>query len=114
MNNYRKFLAILVFITLAFVSVQSYAEIFKSSEFLKWERDGQVFYIETSIGMASLIAAQNDKKQATCIDDWYYADEKRSNNHILNTMKKFPTYHPRGVILAVIEKKCGQLIYSKR
>lgn len=114
MNNYRKFLAMLVFITLAFVSVQSYAEIFKSSEFLEWKVKSQHFYIEASVGMASLIAAQNDKKQATCIDDWYYQDENAANAFILKTMNTYKSYHPRGIILGAIQKKCGDLKYIKQ
>ena len=108
MNNYRKFLAILVFITLAFVSVQSYAEIFKSSEFLKWERENQEFYIRTSIGMAILVVAQYDKSRARCISDAFNKDENGMYLFVLDSMKRFPEYPPKGTILAVLEKKCGK------
>lgn len=64
--------------------------------------------------MASLVAAQNDKAQATCIDDWYYGDEAAANRHIVSVMEQYPTYHPRGVILAVLRKKCGSFQYRGR
>ncbi len=83
------------------------AEIFKSSEFLTWKRDSQDFYIRTSVGMASLIAAQSNKTQATCIDDWYFGDEHAANTFIRDVMDKNPSYHPRGIILGVIQKHCG-------
>jgi len=86
----------------------SYADIFKSSEFLLWEPNNRSAYIDTSVGMASLIAAQNDKTQAKCIDDWYYGDADKSTQYIENVMRDYPDLHPRGVILASVEKQCGK------
>lgn len=85
------------------------SEIFKSSDFLTWKRDSQDFYIEASVGMASLIADQRDKAKARCIDNWYYADEGAANSFVLSLMRENPTYHPRGIILGVIQKKCGNI-----
>jgi hypothetical protein len=96
---------------LAFHPQLASAEIFKSSEFLTWKPESQSFYIDSSVGMASLVAAQNDKVQAKCIDDWYIADEAASIRYITDVMRKYPDHHPRGVILAAIEKKCGSMTY---
>ena len=63
--------------------------------------------------MASLVAAQSDKTHAKCLDDWYAA-EKAASDFVLATMMKFPEYHPRGVILAVMQKRCGSFNYSER
>ena len=90
----------------------SFADTLKSSDFLKWQKKSQAFYIEASIGMASLIAAQNNKAQAKCIDDWYFSGEEAKNAFIRETMKRVPDYHPRGVVLAVIEKQCTPLVYK--
>lgn len=90
------------------------AESFKSSEFISWQRDNQEYFIRISIGMAVLIADQNDKAQAACLSDWFGKDEAAAYNRILETMKRFPDYHPRGVILAVAEKQCGPFIYTGR
>tara|TARA_R110002110_G_scaffold257206_2_gene473153 strand:- start:8568 stop:8918 length:351 start_codon:yes stop_codon:yes gene_type:complete len=90
----------------------SSADVFKSSEFLKWPAKSQAFYFRTSIGMAGLVAGRNDKKQGKCIDDWYFATQDKANAHILSVMQKHPAFHPRGVILAVLEKQCGKLIYT--
>lgn len=87
-------------------------ESFKASKFLTWERESQNFYIGTSVGMALLIAAQNDKAQASCLENWYYSDQVTKNNFILKTMERVPDYHPRGVILAVLEKQCKPLVYK--
>jgi hypothetical protein len=114
MVSASKALHLAVFGAALLASVQSYAtdNIFKSSEFLTWERSNQEFYIEASIGMASLVAAQNNKVQAKCIDDWYYNNKKASTDYILEIMRQNSAYHPRGVILATIEKKCQPLNYS--
>lgn len=87
-------------------------EIFKSSKFLTWKRASQEFYIQTSIGIAGMIAGQNDKVQEKCLEDWYVKNEKGATDFILSTMARFPDYHPRGVILAALEKKCGKFIYK--
>jgi len=83
------------------------AETFKSSEFLKWKRETQAFYISTAIGMASLVVGQSDKAKATCIDDWYYEDEPAAEEYIFGIMRQYPENHPRGIIYAVLKKKCG-------
>ena len=59
--------------------------------------------------MASLIAAQRDKEKAKCIDEWYYADEAIANSFVRSVMRDNPTYHPRGIILGIVQKKCGSI-----
>lgn len=87
---------------------------FKSVQFLEWEKDSQNFYIRTSVGMAGLIAGRNDKAQGDCLDKWYFGDETKANNQILDVMRQYPEYHPRGVIVAMMEKICGSIIYMER
>lgn len=93
-------------LTLASFSAKA-DDVFQSGQFLEWKTQNQEAYIETSVGMASLIAAQSDKRQAKCIDDWYYVDEARANNAVRDVMRANPQFHPRGVILAVVQKQCG-------
>lgn len=93
--------------------IPAYAEAFKGSEFLKWERDNQEFYMRTSIGMAILIADQNDKAHGKCVNDWFSKDEQGAYNYILENMRRFPEFHPRGTILAAMEKQCGEFTYKK-
>lgn len=96
------------------ISSSSFAiekESFKSSEFLTWKRSNQEFYIDTSIGMAILIADQNDKAHAKCVGQWYGNDPAGVFKSVIKAMRRFPEYHPRGVILAVVEKRCGEFTY---
>lgn len=86
-------------------------ETFKSAEFLTWKRSSQEFYIDTTIGMASLIVNQNDKAKGKCLSDWYFADPKAANDYVLSMMRQYPEYHPRGTIAAIIEKRCGSLTF---
>ncbi len=90
---------------------ESLAQGFTGEQFLKWERKAQDYYFRTAIGMAGLIARQNIKQQGRCIDNWYFKNSEKAGDEILQIIKKFREYHPRGVILAVLEKKCGTLIY---
>jgi hypothetical protein len=87
---------------------------FKNSEFLKWSEDNKSFYIRTSIGMAGLIAAQNDKKHADCLENWYFADMNDRNEFMYKYMRQYPNGHPRGIILAVLRKQCGSFRYKGR
>lgn len=89
----------------------SQAETFKASELLEWPVESQSFYFRTSIGMAGLIARRNNAAQGECIDRWYFTDQNRSDASIRATMAKVPTYHPTGVLLAMLEKACGPLTY---
>lgn len=89
----------------------SRAETFASEEFLNWDRESQGFYFRTSIDMAGLIASQNKKSQAECIDRWFFENQKSAHDEIVNTMRQYPSFHPRGVILALIERKCEAMTY---
>lgn len=104
----------ILLIFLLFYPHDAHAEKFKGAEFLTWKRESQNFYIDANIGMAGLIAAQNDKKHADCLEDWYLKDKIESINSILKLMQQYPDYHPRGVILGVLEKHCGSFAYAKQ
>lgn len=93
---------------------ESQAETFTSAEFLKWKQVNQESYFRTNIGMASLIALQNDKRHAKCLEEWYYVDQRRARDYILKTMREHPEYHPRGVLVAIMKKKCGSFNYVER
>ena len=82
---------------------------YTTEDFLKLEYPAQRSYIDANIGMASLIASQNNRTQGKCIDDWYYGDVDSTTRIILNIMRRLPDYHPRAVILAAIEKECGKI-----
>lgn len=85
------------------------ASTFTAEEFLAWAPQNRAFYIEASVGMASLIAGQTDSAQGRCIDDWYYRDEAAGTASIIDVMRQNPDYHPRGIVLAVLQKRCGQI-----
>ncbi|MEM6942834.1 MAG: hypothetical protein AAF565_03680 [Pseudomonadota bacterium] len=85
------------------------ASTFTAEEFLAWAPQNRAFYIEASIGMASLIAGQTDPALGRCIDDWYYGNEADGTASILDVMRQNPDYHPRGIVLAVLQNRCGQI-----
>lgn len=90
----------------------SKADGFTSADVLKWEIAAQDSYFRTSISMAGVIASQNRREAARCIDDWYFADEQTEKNrakHIRDVMKQYPDYVPQAIIFAVIRKACGKL-----
>lgn len=99
------------FSALTYPQAQS-AEEFNSDQVLAWSAESQKTFIQTSLVMISVIAAQSEGSQAGCINDWYFkgSDTKAKRNaQILSAMERFPGYHPSGVILAVVQKACGNL-----
>jgi len=97
----------------AFCTQANAETIFKSSEFLTWSEGNKSFYIRTSVGMAGSISGYNNEKHAKCLEKWYFSSEKKSNETFYQMMRKFPDYHPRGIILAVLKRQCGSFRYSK-
>lgn len=85
------------------------AETFTSAQFLEWPRKSQSSYFRTSIGMAGFIVSMRDKPKARCLENWYFSDAAAAEDTILATMRRFPEFHPRGVIVAVLQKQCGPL-----
>ncbi|MEM9375601.1 MAG: hypothetical protein AAGA72_05235 [Pseudomonadota bacterium] len=86
-----------------------------SADVLTWAIESQDAYFQTSIGMAGVVASQNEGPTARCVDDWYFKDRatrQRRNDFIRETMRRFPDYHPAGVILAVLEKQCGSFTFD--
>ena len=90
----------------------SYAEeAFKGETFLEWREEAQHSYIQISIVMASVIASQMREGFAGCIGEWYSPDpgtEAERNREIVAVIRENPEFHPSGVILAVVQKQCGE------
>lgn len=98
---------------LGFPQISS-ADEFTSATFLEWPRDSQRGNFQASIGMAGFIARQNDSTHGECLERWYFGDTDRAEASILEAMRKNQQYHPRAVIVAMLQKACGPFDYSKR
>lgn len=86
----------------------SEAETFTSAELLNWSTESQRSYIQTSVGMASVIASQISDTKAGCIGRWYFDDNRARLAEIHASMKKNSQFHPQAVILALMQKACGR------
>lgn len=108
-----KRLAALVFtVALGAAPVQADEDMFTAGEFLKQPEFNRSSYIRVSLMAANMIAIDNDKEQADCIGDWYFADQKGRDELIYGMMEKHPDYHPMAIILAVAERECGSFKYT--
>lgn len=85
---------------------------FKSSKFLTYPADSQKSYINSSVLMAGLVAAQNSADQAKCIGDWSGKHLGGGYQPVIAAMQRFPDHHPTGVIIAVLQKACGSFKYK--
>lgn len=106
------FSVIFLGLTLSYYSGKAFAEGFKSSNFLTYPQATQKNYISTSAMMAGVIATQNNSNQATCIDSWIAKHRKNAFQATIDIMKKYPDYHPQGVILGILQKACGSFKYK--
>lgn len=110
----RKNLAIASLCTIVCAQGSFAEEAFKSSKFLAYPADSQKSYINTSAVMASLIASQNSRDQADCLNAWIGSNIDGGYQPVIEAMKRFPDHHPSGVVLAVLQKACGPLKYAGR
>lgn len=87
----------------------SLADNYTTEEFLKSSVEGQNNYIEISVAMAAIIAAQSAPDAAQCIDNWYFVDIAARAEHnatIRSAMEQAQGFHPSAVILAVLNEQC--------
>ncbi|MEM1377066.1 MAG: hypothetical protein AAGG69_06725 [Pseudomonadota bacterium] len=95
---------------LSFPQVLS-AEGFTGTEFLTWSETAQAAFFQNSVLMASTISSRLEETHATCVSDWYFGeavDRGARNQEVLETIRQYPEFHPSAVVLAVIERECGQ------
>jgi len=106
----RRLSKLLLFIGLTYPQL-SVAETFTSAEVLRWQESSQNALFQNSITMAGIVATQVRPSIAACINDWYGADEETGQmryDEIREVLARFPEHHPQAIILAVVEKACGQ------
>ena len=90
----------------------SQADSLTSQDVLNWKAESQDFYIWSSVTMAGVVASQNRREAAQCIDGWYSGNDqtrKVRNRFVLETMSKYPNHNPQAIIFAIIRKQCGTL-----
>jgi len=109
----RKALAIASLCTIVCAQAGIAEETFKSSKFLTYSAEQQRGYISTTTVAAWLLASQNNKAQAKCIDDWGASNRGSGYRPVLEAMRRFPDDHPTAMILAVLQKQCGSFQYVK-
>ncbi|WP_321337363.1 hypothetical protein [uncultured Cohaesibacter sp.] len=97
--------------TFSVACMPAYAAQFTSADFLKWKAAGRDLYIDTTVGTALMIADQNDKSHAKCLEDWYFSNKEAANKEIYGAMEANVKYHPRVVIVGMLQKKCGTFKY---
>ncbi|QEW21482.1 hypothetical protein LA6_003693 [Marinibacterium anthonyi] len=88
------------------------AEGFTSADVLAWSENEQNNYFQINIRMIAIVAAQMERNGsiAECIDQWHGGGEASLPARVAQIrkgMEALPDYHPQAVILAVIQKECG-------
>lgn len=101
-----------VAILLASYPQPSGAQGFTGAEFATWSEASQDGYIQTSVTMAAVIAAQVNGEVAGCLDAWYAPGQpvqSERNALIRSFIAEHADFHPSGVILAVLQDACGPI-----
>ena len=88
------------------------SEEFTAADVLEWSEESQDSYFQTSVTMIAIVATQTGQHDqiAESNDQWYGggdASHPKRTGRIREDMSNLPSYHPQALILAVIEKECG-------
>lgn len=86
---------------------QSWGETFTGEKFLAWKTDSQSFYLNASINMAGVIAAQKDGPMARCVDAWHIEQRNSQYQSVISHIRQNSSYHPQGVLFALLRRECG-------
>lgn len=89
------------------------AEGFTGADLLAWEPESQAFYFRTSVTMAGVIASQNNREQARCVDRWHEEQNARGFEALLSAMRTHSTYHPQAVVLWLLQHECGSFRFTE-
>ena len=90
------------------------ADMFTVEDFFAYSEQGRDSYVMVSVSMAGVIATQMEGNEAQCIGDWVEKNRKKGFETLFKVMRDYPDYHPQGIILAVLEKACGEFVFAKR
>lgn len=85
---------------------------FTGAEFMAWSEASQNGFLQSSVTMATFIAAQNNGDAATCLETWYapgLPEQALRNEDLRDAIAQYSDYHPSGVILAVLQEACGPI-----
>lgn len=81
---------------------------FTTADLLERPVEAQNGHIQVSVTMIGVIASQIRPEIARCIDDWYGPAVNERNAYIRSIMQQHSEFHPAGVILAIVQRECGQ------
>jgi len=88
------------------------AQTFTGETVLTWSEESQNSLFQTSIVMANIVATQTGSHDhmVECINEWYGTEalQAQRHDHIRSVIEDYPEHHPQAIILAVIERACGQ------
>lgn len=79
-------------------------------DFITWTEDRQGSFFRSTIFTSAVIASQISPELVNCIDGWYASAEVSTaerNQEILDVMERFPDSHPTTILVAIIQRECG-------
>lgn len=77
---------------------------------LQWDRSAQIGFVQTSISMAGVVAAQIRPEIARCIDARYFVNEvmlEQRSMEIIGRIAEHTAFHPSAVVLVAVQNECG-------
>lgn len=86
---------------------------FKSSKFLTYPAESQSSYIDTAAVATTVVVSLNSAAQAKCLGAWVAKHRVGNFAPVIEVMRKYPDDHPMGLIVAVLQKDCGEFKYAK-
>ena len=89
----------------------SSADGFDGASLMEWSEASQVAYLQNSIVMTMTVSSRLNEVHASCISDWFFEGDRFRDGRLeelRTTISRYADYHPGGVIVAMIERECGE------
>lgn len=105
----RKALAIATLSTIVCTQAGLADEAFKSSKFLTYSAEQQKNYINISMVIVSLVASQNSRSYADCLNNWSAKNVESGYQPVIEAIKDFPTTTPPGLSWQCCKRNAARL-----
>lgn len=81
-----------------------------SATFLSWSAPQKEAFVSNSVAMAAALSPS----RADCIFNWNAKSQSDGYTDLTAAMQKYPKYHPTAILVAFLEKECGQLTMAQK
>ena len=80
----------------------------RNRDFMELPAGDRNVWLDGAVLMAGHLVHLTNRDKAKCAWDWYFDDPAKAQAALFATMRKYPDSTPTGVIIAHLNKACGE------